>query len=495
MDRFKTGYNIGDVNHMRISHVLSILDWNHKMKVFVISNSGERLMPTSKLGKVRHLLKAGKAKIVKHNPFTIQLLYNTPSYTQPIELCIDTGYQHIGVSMKSEKHEYVSEQYDLLPDEKLRHDDARKYRRTRRNRLRYRKPRFENRKKTKPNGWFAPSIKHKEELHVQIVEKYNSVAPLTVIYSEMGEFDTQVISAIAKGLPLPVGKDYQYGEQYGIESVRLAVFARDNYQCQCCKSKGDGVILHAHHWDIGGHHGNAVSDMVAICSKCHTAANHAPGGKLRKLQDDYKSKRKKFHMEGAAFMNSVRHHMVETFEKIVSCPIEVTYGAATKVSRKLLGIEKTHANDAYSMGTFFPNDREETVLWKKRRRNNRILSSFVDAVYIDIRDGSKKKGAQLGSERTNRREPYVSEKSLRKYRGEKVRKGLVRTRKFRSQIQLGYYVMYNGKKYMARGTFNGGKYVYLSGMPKYYKRDECKIIKYAGGWLLAKDDVKAQLSA
>ena len=70
-------------------------------------------MPTHKLGKVRRLIKEGKAKIVKHNPFTIQLLYATSAYVQPIELDMDAGYQHIGLSIKSEKREYVSEQYDL----------------------------------------------------------------------------------------------------------------------------------------------------------------------------------------------------------------------------------------------------------------------------------------------------------------------------------------------------------------------------------------------
>lgn len=41
---------------------------------YVLSKNGERLMPTIRLGKVRHLLKDGKAKIIKHHPFTIQLL-------------------------------------------------------------------------------------------------------------------------------------------------------------------------------------------------------------------------------------------------------------------------------------------------------------------------------------------------------------------------------------------------------------------------------------
>ena len=86
--------------------------------VCVLSNSGERLMPTFRLGKVRRLLKDGKAKIVKHHPFTIQLLYDSKTNTQPIEICEDVGYNYIGISVKSESHEYVSAQYDTLQDEK-----------------------------------------------------------------------------------------------------------------------------------------------------------------------------------------------------------------------------------------------------------------------------------------------------------------------------------------------------------------------------------------
>ena len=129
--------------------------------VCVLSNSGERLMPTFRLGKVRRLLKDRKAKIVKHHPFTIQLLYDSKTNTQPIEICEDVGYNYIGISVKSESHEYVSAQYDTLQEEKEHHDDCRMHRRTRRNRLRYRKPRFDNRKRGE--GWLAPSLKHKKE--------------------------------------------------------------------------------------------------------------------------------------------------------------------------------------------------------------------------------------------------------------------------------------------------------------------------------------------
>lgn len=44
--------------------------------VYVISKSGKPLNPTNRHGKVKHLLRDGKARVVKREPFTIQLLYD-----------------------------------------------------------------------------------------------------------------------------------------------------------------------------------------------------------------------------------------------------------------------------------------------------------------------------------------------------------------------------------------------------------------------------------
>ncbi|HOQ40021.1 MAG TPA: RRXRR domain-containing protein, partial [Fervidobacterium sp.] len=52
--------------------------------VYVLSVEGKPLMPTKRHGKVRRLLKQQLAKVVKTKPFTIQLLYETTSYTQNI---------------------------------------------------------------------------------------------------------------------------------------------------------------------------------------------------------------------------------------------------------------------------------------------------------------------------------------------------------------------------------------------------------------------------
>ena len=173
------------------------------MPVFTVDKYGRPGMPTFNVKKVRRLLKSGRAEIFCYRPFTVRLLYADSLDTQPVELCIDAGDRHIGISVKSEKHEFVHAQYDPLPDEKERHDSRRQYRRARRSRKRYRRPRFDNRKRQE--GSFAPSVEHKKSLHVSIAKMYSKVCPLTEIHVETGTFDTQALEAIQRGLPLPEG--------------------------------------------------------------------------------------------------------------------------------------------------------------------------------------------------------------------------------------------------------------------------------------------------
>lgn len=447
------------------------------MDIFVISVDGECLMPTSRRGKVRHLLKDGKAKIVKHSPFTIQLLYKTTAYTQPVELCMDAGYEHIGVSAKSESKEYVSVQYDALPDEKEHHDDCRKYRRTRRNRLRYRRCKNLRRKDTK--DWFAPSIDHKKNIHEDIALRFESVCPITSVTIETGHFDTKELEAIKKGLPLPEGKDYQEPKIHADAVLRLAVFQRDNYKCAVCGKSGitDGAKLHMHHglfWK--GIHGNNPDEMLTVCSKCHTSANHKKGGKLYGLEP------KKIDLRGAAFMNAVRYRIVEDLrEKLGEDAVHVTWGADTKEARKTLGLEKSHVNDAYCMGQFHPERRAEEEHFKKMRRNNRILERFHDAKYVDIRDGSEKSGSQLGCGRTNRSIPRNNDQNLRIYHGRKISKGRRSIRHKHYILRPKDIVIFQRKKYCVKGVQNNGTYVALEGRTP-VAIHKVQIFKHANAW-------------
>ena len=60
------------------------------MFAFVLKRNGQPLMPC-KPAKARKLLNAGKAKVVKRNPFTIKLLHGCSGYVQPITAGMDTG--------------------------------------------------------------------------------------------------------------------------------------------------------------------------------------------------------------------------------------------------------------------------------------------------------------------------------------------------------------------------------------------------------------------
>ena len=50
--------------------------------VYVLNKDGKPLMPTTRGGHVRHLLKEQKARVVRTKPFTIQLLYETDDVVQ-----------------------------------------------------------------------------------------------------------------------------------------------------------------------------------------------------------------------------------------------------------------------------------------------------------------------------------------------------------------------------------------------------------------------------
>src|SRR3954452_11548056 len=67
----------------------------HAMFVYILSQHGEPLMPCSPR-KARILLTQQKAKVFKRTPFTIQLLYGSSGYKQPISLGVDAGTKHIG---------------------------------------------------------------------------------------------------------------------------------------------------------------------------------------------------------------------------------------------------------------------------------------------------------------------------------------------------------------------------------------------------------------
>lgn len=178
--------------------------------VYVLSKEGTPLMPTNRRGRVRHLLDAGEAKAVKRCPFTIQLLYQSTTYTQEITLGVDAGSKTIGLSASTEKKELYASETRLRMDITDLLSVRRQFRRTRRNRkTRYRKARFNNRVHAKHKGWLAPGIEAKIGTHFRAVRDVCRILPVTEIIVETASFDIQKIKALENGEPVPEGTDYQ----------------------------------------------------------------------------------------------------------------------------------------------------------------------------------------------------------------------------------------------------------------------------------------------
>ena len=114
------------------------------MLVYVMNRNGNPLMPCSPC-RARKLLKQNKAEIIKREPFTIQLLHGSSCYRQEITLGVDAGSKHIGLSATTETKELYAADVELRTDIVELLSTRRQNRRTRRNRLRYRAPRFSNR--------------------------------------------------------------------------------------------------------------------------------------------------------------------------------------------------------------------------------------------------------------------------------------------------------------------------------------------------------------
>jgi len=435
-----------------------------KIAAYVVGKDGNPLDPTKRAGKVRRLLKNGQAKVFRRKPFTIQLLIDTTSYTKIYTLGIDAGYQHVGLSVISEVEEVFSAEVELLAGQVERNEERKSYRRTRRGHLRYRAPRFDNRKRKE--GWLAPSIQHKLDSHFRIIDLLKMILPISNTIIEVASFDTQKILN-----PDIEGLQYQEGCQKEFYNLREYILHRDGHKCQNpdCKNKDKNPILELHHIVFQGKGGSdSPYNLITLCTKCHTSKNHK--GFLK----DWKPKIKS--LKGATFMTSVRWKLVNALE------CKHTYGYITKSKRIEEKIEKSHANDAFIIAGGHQNiERCQQFTIKQVRRNNRSLRKFYDAKYIDSRTGEKVSGQELFNGRRTRNKSK-NEENLRKYRKEKVKKGYYSYRTKRYPFQPNDLVLFDNQLTYVVGTQNKGAYVKLKDLKKVPKISSLKLIKSGKGF-------------
>ena len=305
--------------------------------VYVLNIDGQPLMPTDRHGKVRHLLKDGRAEVVKCCPFTIRLLYDSTHYTQDIVLGVDAGSKHIGLSGTTETKELYASDVELRNDIVDLISTRRQNRRFRRNRkTRYRKARFLNRLSDKKD-WLAPSIRQKVDTHMTVVSRVCKILPVTKIIVETASFDIQKIKD-----PDISGTGYQHGEQLDFWNVREYVLFRDGHTCQCCKGKSKDPVLNVHHIESRKTGGDAPNNLITLCETCHKGYH---SGAVQLPKAIHRGMR----FKDAAFMGVMRWNFYNKLKEIYELQgieIRMTFGYLTKNTRIRHHLPKEHYIDA-----------------------------------------------------------------------------------------------------------------------------------------------------
>lgn len=321
-----------------------------------------------KAWKSKRLLNSHLAKVVKRCPFTIQLLYQSTKEIQPVSLGVDAGSKHIGMAATTEKKVVYQEELSARNDVVKLLSARRTLRRTRRNRkTRYRKPRFNNRAHSKHKGWRAPSVEVKIQEHITTIKRICQILPISEIQVETAEFDLQRLKAMKEGKPLPVGTDYQLGEQYDFYNTRQYVLHRDGYTCQCCGTHDNNIKLHVHHIESRQTGGDAPNNLIILCEHCHKALHE---GKLELSKGEKRGKS----YRDATFMGVIRKTLLERLKKEIDVPVEGTYGYITKYWRERAGLEKSHIHDSVCISKYpYAKPLDIYYLTKTVRHHNRQI--------------------------------------------------------------------------------------------------------------------------
>ncbi len=307
--------------------------------VFVVDTNKQPLNPVHP-GRARLLLKHGKAAVLKHYPFTLILKTSVESpHVQPLRIKIDPGSKTTGIAIVDDHSGQVLFAAELAhrgQEIKKALDDRRAVRRSRRARLtRYRKARFDNRRR--PKGWLAPSLMSRVYNVVTWVRRLSSLCPITTLSMELVRFDLQAMEN-----PDIEGCQYQQGTLAGYE-VRGYLLEKWGRKCAYCSKQN--LPLQVEHIVARTNGGtDRVSNLTLACEQCNQAKGtqdiavflSSKPEVLKRIQAQAKAP-----LKDAAAVNSTRLALFERL-KATGLPIECGSGGLTKYNRTIRRIYYLH---------------------------------------------------------------------------------------------------------------------------------------------------------
>lgn len=339
------------------------------MAVFVLDKQGKALMPCSEK-RARLMLARGRARVHRVVPFVIRLVDRQVAscVLQALRIKLDPGSRTTGLALVRDIKQIDAGSGEILLGAavlnlfELVHRGRqisealtarRQMRRRRRGKLRYRAPRFLNRRR--PQGWLAPSLQHRVDTTLAWVRRLQRWAPVAGISAELVRFDLQKLDK-----PEISGVEYQQGTLAGYE-VREYLFEKWGRQCVYCGA--EHVPLNLDHLQPRARGGsNRVSNLAPACVPC----NQRKGAQRLEefLAKDAKrlaaiQAQAKRPLKDAAAVNATRWALAEAL-KASGLPVELASGGRTKFNRSRFAMPKTHALDAVCVGAL-----SQVLAWTK----------------------------------------------------------------------------------------------------------------------------------
>ena len=318
------------------------------MAVFVLDRRKRPLMLCSEK-RARLLLARKRAVMHRLLPFTIRLkdCLVEDCQLQSMVLKVDPGSHTTGLALAREENTEEGPVHHALHLAHLTHRGTAvhasliqraAYRRRRRSaRLRYRAPRFLNRRRKE--GWLPPSLESRVGNILTWAKRYQRLVPLRRIEIERVRFDTQLLQN-----PAIAGLDYQRGTLAGWE-IRAYLLEKWNRCCAYCGTTNQ--VLEVDHIVPRSRGG---SDRISnLCLACHTC-NQAKGTKTAvEFGHAAVQAQAKQPLTDAAAMNTTRYAVVEAL-RTLRLPVDGWSGGRTRWNRDRFGVPKTHALDALCVG-------------------------------------------------------------------------------------------------------------------------------------------------
>jgi 5-methylcytosine-specific restriction endonuclease McrA len=318
-----------------------------KTNYVLVLDTEKRPLSPCPPARARELLKKGKAAIFRRYPFTIILKRSVPdAKPQECQIKLDPGSKTTGIALvQGERVIWGAELTHRGGLIKKKLESRRASRRLRRSRLRYRKPRFLNRKRSVVKGWLPPSLQHRIETTITWVERLRRFAPVGEITQELVRFDMQKMEN-----PEISGVEYQQGELQGYE-VREYLLEKFGRKCVYCGAENTPLqVEHIRPKSKGG--SNRVSNLTVACGPCNNKKDNLPVEVFLKRKPDLLKRllaKAKAPLRDAAAVNATRWALHKRLNE-TGLPVTVGSGAQTKYNRKQLGWDKAHWLDAAAVG-------------------------------------------------------------------------------------------------------------------------------------------------